>query len=76
MTPTSIRSESPDRLRLPPGRLSIVAAAPPLPRVRSRVQGFQMGFDVNAREEVFGIVYVYLAERSEGVKDDSASLFY
>src|SRR6187401_679796 len=30
------------------------------------IQGFQMGFDVNAREEVFGVVYVCLAERAEG----------
>ena len=30
------------------------------------IQGFQMGFDVNAREEVFGVVYVCLAERAKG----------
>ena len=29
------------------------------------IQGFQMGFDVNAREEVLGVVYVCLAERAK-----------
>jgi hypothetical protein len=30
------------------------------------IQGFQMGFDVNARKEVFGVVCVCFAKRAEG----------
>ncbi len=75
-TPISIRSESPDRLRLPPGRPSIVAAAPPLPRVRSRDPGVSDGFWCKCKRRGVWCRVCLSCREGRGVKDDSVGLFY